>query len=91
MNDVAPVPGEFRSRRRSVFICCRRIQFEPDPLYDAGTDSAAYRAQRVGQLADGVVSGRLQGRLEVMTQDYLNVYLDSGEWDGRPRFEVMVN
>jgi threonylcarbamoyladenosine tRNA methylthiotransferase MtaB len=53
--------------------------------------AAAYRAQRVGQLADGVVSGRLQGRLDVMTQDYLNVYLDSGRWDGRPRFEVMVN
>jgi threonylcarbamoyladenosine tRNA methylthiotransferase MtaB len=53
--------------------------------------AGVYRAKRVGQLADGVVSGRLQGRLEVMTQDYLSVYLESGEWDGRPRFEVMVN
>ena len=53
--------------------------------------AAAYRARRVGQVADGVVSGRLQGRLEVMTQDYLSVYLDTGEWDGRPRFEVTVN
>ncbi|HUC40937.1 MAG TPA: hypothetical protein VMR92_08900, partial [Gemmatimonadales bacterium] len=53
--------------------------------------ATAYRARRVGQVADGVVSGRLQGRLEVMTQDYLSVYLDTGEWDGRPRFEVIVN
>ncbi|HET9384788.1 MAG TPA: MiaB/RimO family radical SAM methylthiotransferase [Gemmatimonadales bacterium] len=53
--------------------------------------AAAYRAGRVGQVADGVVSGRLQGRLEVMTQDYLSVYLDTGAWDGRPRFEVTVN
>jgi len=61
-------------------------------LRELGESKAgAYRAKRVGQLADGVVSGRLQGRLEVMTQDYLSVYLDSGEWDGRPRFEVMVN
>ena len=52
---------------------------------------AAYRASRVGQAADGVVSGRQQGRLEVMTQDYLSVYLDTHRWDGRPRFEVTVN
>ena len=53
--------------------------------------SAAYRLRRAGQLADGVVSGRLQGRVEVMTQDYLSVYLDTDQWDGRPRFEVTVN
>jgi len=52
---------------------------------------AAYRAGRVGQTADGVVSGRQQGRLEVMTQDYLSVYLDTHRWDGRPRFEVTVS
>jgi threonylcarbamoyladenosine tRNA methylthiotransferase MtaB len=61
-------------------------------LRELGESKAtAYRARRVGQVADGVVSGRLQGRLEVMTQDYLSVYLDTGEWDGRPRFEVIVN
>jgi threonylcarbamoyladenosine tRNA methylthiotransferase MtaB len=53
--------------------------------------SAAYRASRVGQPADGVVTGRQQGRLEVMTEDYLSVYLDTDLWDGRPRFEVTVN
>jgi threonylcarbamoyladenosine tRNA methylthiotransferase MtaB len=51
---------------------------------------AAYRASRAGQLADGVVSGRLKGQIEVMTQDYLSVYLDTHLWDGRPRFEVTV-
>jgi len=53
--------------------------------------AAEYRAHRRGQTADGVVSGRQQGRLEVMTEDYLSVYLDTDEWDGRPRFEVTVN
>jgi threonylcarbamoyladenosine tRNA methylthiotransferase MtaB len=53
--------------------------------------AAAYRARRRGQTADGVVSGRQQGRLEVMTEDYLSVYLDTDLWDGRPRFEVTVN
>ena len=53
--------------------------------------TAAYRAKRAGQTADGVVTGRQHGRLEVMTQDYLSVYLDTGQWDGRPRFEVTVN
>ena len=52
---------------------------------------AVYRASRVGQSADGVVSGRLKGQIEVMTQDYLSVYLDTRLWDGRPRFEVTVN
>ena len=55
------------------------------------TKVGAYRAYRRGQTADGVVTGRLKGQVEVMTQDYLSVYLDSGEWDGRPRFEVTVN
>lgn len=53
--------------------------------------AGAYRARRRGQTADGVVSGRHQGRLEVMTEDYLSVYLDTDLWDGRPRFEVTVN
>ena len=53
--------------------------------------AAAYRAGRIGQSADGVVSGRNQGRLEVMTEDYLSIYLDTDLWDGRPRFEVTVN
>jgi threonylcarbamoyladenosine tRNA methylthiotransferase MtaB len=53
--------------------------------------AAAHRLHRRGQTADGVVSGRLKGQVEVMTEDYLSVYLDTDLWDGRPRFEVTVN
>ena len=53
--------------------------------------AAAYRASRVGQTADGVVSGRQRGRVEVLTQDYLSVYVRSEEWSGRPRFEVVID
>jgi len=53
--------------------------------------ATAYRAGRVGQTADGVVTGHGKGQIEVMTEDYLSVYLDTDLWDGRPRFEVTVN
>ena len=53
--------------------------------------AAAYRARRVGQVADGVVTGRVKAQLEVMTEDYLSVYLPTDRWDGRARFEVTVN
>jgi threonylcarbamoyladenosine tRNA methylthiotransferase MtaB len=51
----------------------------------------AYRAARVGQRADGVVSGRLGGRVDVLTEDYLSVYLPSDRWDGRPRLDLIVD
>jgi threonylcarbamoyladenosine tRNA methylthiotransferase MtaB len=50
----------------------------------------AHRAARLGRRADGVVSGRGQGNVEVLTEDYLSVYLPSHEWQGHPRFEVTV-
>ncbi|MEX2157475.1 MAG: MiaB/RimO family radical SAM methylthiotransferase [Gemmatimonadales bacterium] len=53
--------------------------------------AAAYRARRRGQQGDAVVSGRQGGRVEVVTEDYLSVYLGSDQWDGRPRFEVTVD
>ena len=53
--------------------------------------AAAYRASRAGQAADGVVSGRQGGRVEVLTQDYLSVYVRSEAWSGRPRFEVVID
>ena len=53
--------------------------------------AAAYREYRRGQTADGVVTGHWMGQIEVMTEDYLSVYLDTHVWDGRPRFEVTVN
>ena len=61
-------------------------------LREVGVAKAtAYRAGRVGQTADGVVTGHGKGQIEVMTEDYLSVYLDTDLWDGRPRFEVTVN
>ena len=54
------------------------------------TKERAYRAARLGQRADGVVSGRGAGKVEVLTEDYLSVYLLSHEWNGRARFEVTV-
>src|SRR5207247_2346952 len=50
----------------------------------------AYRASRLGQSADGVVSGHREGKIELLTQDYLSVYLPIPEWDGCPRCEVTV-
>jgi len=50
----------------------------------------AYRASRLGQSADGVVSGHGEGKIELLTQDYLSVYLPIPEWDGCPRCEVTV-
>ena len=51
----------------------------------------AYRARRVGQQADGVVSGRLGGQVDVLTEDYLSVYLPTDRWDGRPRLAITVD
>jgi len=50
----------------------------------------AYRVSRVGQTADGVVSGHGAGQIELLTQDYLSVYLPTASWNGRPRCEVTV-
>jgi len=54
------------------------------------TKQRAYRARRTRRSADGVVSGRREGKVEVVTEDYLSVYLPIADWSGRPRFEVMV-
>ena len=50
----------------------------------------AHRLRRQGQRADGVVCGRREGKVEVLTEDYLSVYLPTHDWNGRPRFEVTV-
>lgn len=52
--------------------------------------TAAHRLARRGARADGVVSGRRGGQLEVLTEDYLTVYYPSEAWDLRPRFEVTI-
>ena len=53
--------------------------------------AAAHCASRRGARADGVVSGRQGGRLEVLTEDYLTVYYPAEAWDLRPRFEVTIS
>ncbi|MGH7568032.1 MAG: radical SAM protein, partial [Gemmatimonadales bacterium] len=53
--------------------------------------AAAYRAARRGARADGVVSGHRAGQIDVLTEDYLSVYLPSADWDLRPRLPVTVD
>ncbi len=70
-------PGAIRARARE--------------LRETGEAKArAYRARRQGQRADGVVCGRQAGQVEVLTEDYLSVYLPSDQWNGHARFEVTV-
>ena len=70
-------PGAIRDRARELREC-------------GEAKAQAYRARRRGQRADGVVCGRGEGKVEVLTEDYLSVYLPTHEWNGRPRFEVTV-
>jgi len=51
----------------------------------------AYRAARIGGPGDGVVCGHQGGWVEVLTEDYLTVYLLSRAWDGRPRLDITVS
>jgi threonylcarbamoyladenosine tRNA methylthiotransferase MtaB len=50
----------------------------------------AYRLTRLGRRADGVVCGRGEGKVEVLTEDYLSVYLPVDEWDGSARFDTTI-
>jgi threonylcarbamoyladenosine tRNA methylthiotransferase MtaB len=70
-------PGTIRDRARELREC-------------GEAKARAHRTHREGQRADGVVSGRGEGKVEVLTEDYLSVYLPTDEWNGRPRFEVTV-
>ena len=68
-------------------VITRRAQ----ALRDLGArKAAAYRQARSGAVADGVVTGRRQGQVEVLTEDYLSVYLPVDSWDGRARLPVTV-
>jgi threonylcarbamoyladenosine tRNA methylthiotransferase MtaB len=53
--------------------------------------AATHRAARTGGRGDGVVCGHQSGQVEVLTQDYLTVYLSSRAWDGRPRLDITVS
>jgi len=67
------------------------IRVRAAELRTLGEEKArAYRASRAGALADGVASGRMAGRVDVLTEDYLSVYIPVEHWDGAPRFPVKV-
>ena len=74
-------------------------QIEPDVMRERARElrelgeakAAAYRVGRVGQKGDGVVSGRHGGRVEVLTEDYLSVYVPTEDWNGDSRFEVVID
>jgi threonylcarbamoyladenosine tRNA methylthiotransferase MtaB len=69
----------------------RLVQERARELRELGDAKArAYRARRVGGPADGVVTGRGDGKVEVLTEDYLSVYLPTDAWNGDARFEVTV-
>ncbi len=71
------LPGVIHERARELREC-------------GATKARAHRTRRLGQRADGVVCGRGQGKVAVLTEDYVSVYLPTHEWNGRPRFEVTV-
>ena len=69
-----------------------RIDARARELRELGEAKAvAYRTRRRGTQADGVVSGRLGGRVDVLTEDYLSIYLPIDRWDGRPRLAITVD
>ncbi len=51
----------------------------------------AYRASRRGCRADGVACGHAGGRVDVLTEDYLTVYLEGDRWDGTSRLDVVID
>ena len=71
------LPGVIHERARELREC-------------GAAKAQAHRTRRRGQRADGVVCGRGEGKVAVLTEDYVSVYLPTHEWNGRPRFEVTV-
>jgi len=53
--------------------------------------AASYRARRRGAWADGTVSGRQAGQVELLTEDYLTVQIRSEDWTGQSRFAVEID
>lgn len=53
--------------------------------------TAAYRARRRGGWGDGILSGRQGGKVELLTEDYLSVYIRSEDWTGQSRFAVEID
>ncbi|HWC74013.1 MAG TPA: MiaB/RimO family radical SAM methylthiotransferase [Gemmatimonadales bacterium] len=78
--------------RMSGQVPADRIRARARQLRELGESKAAsYRSRRRGALADGVVSGRLGGKIEVLTEDYLTVHINSEDWTGQSRFAVEID
>jgi threonylcarbamoyladenosine tRNA methylthiotransferase MtaB len=79
--------ARLRDQQRAATIRARARE-----LRALGEERAAtHRAARTGARGDGVVCGHQSGQVEVLTQDYLTVYLSSRAWDGRPRLDITVS
>ena len=86
---VRPEAPAARMGRRVPEVVIRERARELRELGD--TKAAAHRAGRRGAVADGIVSGHLKGKVDVLTEDYLSVYLPSDRWDGRARLPITVD
>jgi len=53
--------------------------------------AATYRERRRGAWADGIVSGRQAGKVELLTEDYLTVHIRSEDWTEQSRFAVEID
>ena len=53
--------------------------------------AGTYRERRRGAWADGIVSGRQAGKVELLTEDYLTVHIRSEDWAGQSRFAVEID
>jgi threonylcarbamoyladenosine tRNA methylthiotransferase MtaB len=87
----SPRPGAAAARLAAA-VPSRVIRERAAELRALGEAKAvAHRAARRGAAADGVASGRAGGRVDVLTEDYLSVYVPVERWDGARRFPVTVN
>jgi threonylcarbamoyladenosine tRNA methylthiotransferase MtaB len=86
----SPRPDTAATRLRAA-VAPGAIRVRAAELRTLGEEKAlAYRGRRAGAMADGVASGRMAGRVDVLTEDYLSVYVPVEAWDGSPRFPVKV-
>jgi threonylcarbamoyladenosine tRNA methylthiotransferase MtaB len=86
----SPRPDTAATRLRDA-VPSGAIRRRAAELRTIGEEKAlAYRASRAGATADGVVCGRIAGRVDVLTEDYLSVHIPVERWNGRRRFPIQV-
>ncbi|MGH7699992.1 MAG: MiaB/RimO family radical SAM methylthiotransferase [Gemmatimonadales bacterium] len=87
---IAGFPGETDTDHRATLDLIQATPFTYLHVFPFSVRRDAPAARR-GRQGDGVVTGHHGGRVEVLTEDYLTVYLPSARWDGRPRFPITVD